>query len=39
MLRASDEPPLSEQDQEIFEQLVPKEHYWRQVKGVIDFER
>jgi transposase len=39
MLRANYEPRLSEQDHEIFEQLVPREHYLRQVKAVVDFER
>src|SRR5579871_4136197 len=39
MLRASYVPQLSEQDQAIFKQLVPQEHYLRQVKAVVDFER
>ena len=39
MLRANYAPQLSEQDHEIFEQLVPREHYLRQVKSMVDFER
>jgi transposase len=38
MLRASYAPMLTEQDQLIFETLVPPEHYLRQVNAVIDFE-
>lgn len=39
MLRASYAPMLSEQDQLIFETLVPPDHYLRQVNAVVDFER
>jgi len=39
MLRASYAPMLSDQDQLIFETLVPADHYLRQVHAVVDFER
>jgi transposase len=39
MLRASYTPMLSEQDQFIFDILVPVDHYLRQVNTVVDFER
>ena len=39
MLRASYTPMLSEQDQLIFDILVPVDHYLRQVNTVVDFER
>jgi hypothetical protein len=39
MLRASSAPMLTEQDQLIFETLVPPDHYLRQVNAVVDFER
>ena len=39
MLRASYAPMLSDQDQLIFETLVPPDHYLRQVNAVVDFER
>ncbi len=39
MLRASYAPMLSEQDQLIFDTLVPADHYLRQVNAVVDFER
>jgi transposase len=39
MLRASYAPMLTEQDQLIFETLVPPDHYLRQVNAVVDFER
>jgi hypothetical protein len=38
MLRVSYAPMLSEQDQLIFETLVPPDHYLRQVNAVVDFE-
>lgn len=38
MLRASYETEMSDMDNQIFEILVPADHYLRQVKGVIDFE-
>jgi transposase len=39
MLRVSYAPMLSDQDQLIFETLVPPDHYLRQVNTVVDFER
>src|SRR5262245_36440443 len=39
MLRSSYAPMLSDQDQLIFETLVPPDHYLRQVNAVVDFER
>jgi len=39
MLRASYTPMLSEQDQHIFDILVPADHYLRQVNALVDFER
>jgi transposase len=39
MLKASYDPMLSEQDQLIFDSLVPADHYLRQVNAVVDFER
>src|SRR6266498_5031354 len=39
MLRSSYAPMLSDQDQMIFETLVPPDHYLRQVNAVVDFER
>lgn len=39
MLRASYAPMLSDQDQLIFETLVPPDHYLRQVNALVDFER
>lgn len=39
MLRASYAPMLTDQDQLIFETLVPPDHYLRQVNAVVDFER
>lgn len=39
MLRTSYAPMLSDQDQLIFETLVPPDHYLRQVNAVVDFER
>jgi len=39
MLRASYTPMLSEQDQLIFDILVPVDHYLRQVQALVDFER
>jgi hypothetical protein len=38
MLRSSYAPMLSEQDQLIFDTLVPADHYLRQVNAVVDFE-
>jgi transposase len=39
MLRASYAPMVSDQDQLIFETLVPADHYLRQVNALVDFER
>src|SRR5215475_13449559 len=39
MLRASYAPMLSDQDQIIFDTLVPADHYLRQVHTVVDFEQ
>jgi transposase len=39
MLRASYTPILSEQDQLIFDTLVPADHYLRQVNALVDFEQ
>jgi transposase len=39
MLRASYVPMLSDQDQLIFDILVPANHYLRQVNALVDFER
>ena len=39
MLRANYAPMLSDQDQLIFDILVPAAHYLRQVNTVVDFER
>jgi transposase len=38
MLRASYPSSLSEQDQLIFDTLIPADHYLRQVNAVVDFE-
>jgi len=38
MLRANNAPMLSEQDQLIFDTLVPTDHYLRQVNAIVDFE-
>jgi transposase len=32
-------PPLSEFDQQVFQAIVPNDHYLRQVRAVIDFEK
>src|SRR6266498_1044169 len=39
MLRASYAPMLSDQDQFIFDTLVPTDHYLRRVNALVDFER
>jgi transposase len=39
MLRASYAPMLSDQDQLIFDILVPANHYLRQVNALVDFEQ
>ena len=39
MLRSSYAPMLSDQDQLIFNTLVPADHYLRQVNTLVDFER
>jgi transposase len=39
MLRASYAPMLSDQDQLIFDTLVPADHYLRQVNALVDFEQ
>ena len=39
MLRASYAPRLSDQDQLIFDILVPANHYLRQLNALVDFER
>jgi transposase len=39
MLRASYTPMLSDQDQLIFDTLVPADHYLRQVNALLDFEQ
>lgn len=39
MLRASYAPMLSDQDQLIFDTLVPADHYLRRVNALVDFER
>jgi hypothetical protein len=39
MLRASYASMLSDQDQLIFDTLVPADHYLRQVNALVDFER
>jgi transposase len=38
MLRANYAPTLSDQDQLIFDILIPADHYLRQVNAVVDFE-
>jgi transposase len=39
MLRVSYAPMLSEQDQLIFDRLIPADHYLRRVNAVVDFEQ
>jgi transposase len=39
MLQASYAPMLSDQDQLIFDTLVPTDHYLRRVNTLVDFER
>lgn len=39
MLRASYTPMVTDQDQLIFETLVPCDHYLRRVNAVVDFEQ
>ena len=39
MLKATQPVPLSELDRRVFDQLVPPEHYLRQVQRHVDFER
>jgi transposase len=39
MLKSSQAAPLSESDRQVFDLLVPKDHYLRQVRAHVDFER
>jgi transposase len=39
MLRSNEAAPLSASDRQVFDLLVPKDHYLRQVRERVDFER
>lgn len=39
MLKSSQAAPMSEMDRQVFDLVVPKDHYLRQVKQQVDFER
>jgi hypothetical protein len=39
MLRASYAPTVTDQDQLIFDMLIPSNHYLRQVNALVDFEQ